>query len=88
MNLADFLSLGPKFEISPVSKSFDLVKFLADVQNIINVCPVEDRNVLQKFVWKKEQVAKNYYSTNINFCIFSRCTIMAGHVRQCQTQVV
>lgn len=43
-DISDFLSLGPKFSITPVGNNVNINNFLADVESIIDVIPQQEKN--------------------------------------------
>ena len=71
-DIKKLLALGHKFSIEPNSKDIDLKKMLADIENIINLYPASNRNVLRAKVTNAltnfvNKPANNNYLRNLLF---------------------
>lgn len=63
-DIADFLSLGPKFGVPVVGNQINVKRFLADVESVVESVPEDDRNLLRARVANNVTNFLNHPQTN------------------------
>lgn len=61
--ISNFLALGFKFALSPSNKEIDVTKTLANIENMLYMCPEAQKNIYRA---KITNILTNYYTTPTN----------------------